>query len=404
LGQPVGQKGTTIWAPVLLAYASLFAFGFLDNSRGPLFPFLLEDFRITDTAGSWLFSVSSLTSFFASFCSHWILSLVGSPMALRISMFLMGLGFTCLGLGDNFWTALLGSGVFGLGQGLIAVAQHTLIQDHSNPLLWRRLFSGLHCNYGLASLLAPLVFSYGLDFDLSWRTILFGIASLPLVIALFSFKLNIKRVNKEQIQSNSKSHLSWFQDILNLREIFFSLILAAYLVGELSLSSRLVLYLQRVSQWTNEDSSFALSGFFLLLFLSRFVFFIFSIGKVESSRLILLICLFVSAFFFSLGLLFHPIFLILSGASLGPFFPLFVEMLAQFFGVRSGKVFSTAMALGTLSVVFMHFVLGYLSDSIGIQFALWVGPLGLVFSSIMLSTFITKNPLCLDQQNFTSKL
>lgn len=414
------------WSCVLFAYASLFALGFLDNARGPFFPLVLQDLHLTDTSGSWLFSVTSLLSFMASYSCRWLIPLAGSIRVLRGSLFFMGLGFVGLGLGGNYISVLVASGVLGIGQGIGSVAQHVLIQESSPESHWRRLFSGLHSNYGMASFLAPLIFSYAIGLNYPWTKIVFLFSGIPFIILFFSLfhfsrgrglrnstlssspDKGIKGINgigqesssegKGEGRGESKSN-GGFQRNLSL---WMAMILATYLVGELSLTTRMVLYLKRVTQWSAVSSANALTCFFLLMFLSRLVFFVGPSALKSSSRHVLSYCLIFSTLFYGLGLSFHPVFLILCGLSLGPFFPVFIETIAQVFGKQASRAFSVAISFGTLMTVIMHYGLGRLSDKMGIQVALWLGPVALLFSFLILSILVTKNPLS-HLRNLTSK-
>ena len=407
------------WSCVLFAYASLFALGFLDNARGPFFPLVLQDLHLTDTSGSWLFSVTSLLSFMASYSCRWLIPLAGSMRVLRGSLFFMGLGFVGLGLGGNYISVLVASGVLGIGQGIGSVAQHVLIQESSPESHWRRLFSGLHSNYGMASFLAPLIFSYAIGLKYPWTTIVLLFSGIPFVILIFSLfhfsrgrglqnspirsspDKGIKGTEQESSsegKGESKSSVG-FQRILSL---WMAMILATYLVGELSLTTRMVLYLKRVTQWSDASSANALTCFFLLMFLSRLVFFVGPGPLKSSSRHVLSYCLIFSTLFYGIGLAYHPVFLILCGLSLGPFFPVFIETIAQVFGKQASRAFSVAISFGTLMTVIMHYGLGRLSDEMGIQVALWMGPVALFSSFLILSILVTKNPLS-HLRNLTSK-
>ena len=50
-----------IWPLILISFASLFVFGISDNIRGPLFPEILKEFNISDSMGSLMFALSSLS-------------------------------------------------------------------------------------------------------------------------------------------------------------------------------------------------------------------------------------------------------------------------------------------------------------------------------------------------------
>lgn len=407
------------WSPVIFAYASLFSLGFLDNARGPFFPLVLQDLHLSDTSGSWLFSVTSLLSFMASYSCRWLIPLAGSMRVLRGSLFFMGLGFVGLGFGGSYSSVLVASGVLGIGQGIGSVAQHVLIQESSPESHWRRLFSGLHSIYGMASFLAPLIFAYAIGLHYPWNKIVFLFSGVPFVILIFSL-FHFSRgggVRNSPIRSSSDECIKGtglesssegrgvgkssgiFQRSLSL---WMAMILATYLVGELSLTTRMVLYLKRVTQWSDASAANALTCFFLLMFLSRLVFFLSPGSMNSSSRHVLSYCLISSTLLYGLGLSYHPFFLILCGLSLGPFFPVFIETIAQVFGKQASRAFSVAISFGTLMIVTMHYGLGRLSDDMGIQVALWLGPVSLLFSFLILSILVTKNPLS-HLRNLTSR-
>ncbi|MBK7845892.1 MAG: hypothetical protein IPJ71_19835 [Bdellovibrionales bacterium] len=173
------------WSCVLFAYASLFALGFLDNARGPFFPLVLQDLHLTDTSGSWLFSVTSLLSFIASYSCRWLIPLAGSMRVLR-EVYFLGLGFLGLGLGGNYISVLVASGVLGIGQELDRLLNTCLFRKvHQNRT--GTPFSGLHSNYGMASFLAPLTFSYAYRANYPWTKIVFLFSGIPFIILIFSF-------------------------------------------------------------------------------------------------------------------------------------------------------------------------------------------------------------------------
>ena len=377
----------TLWAVVAFAYACLFAFGFLDNARGPAFPFILEDLDLTDTQGSWLFSATSITSFFASYSCRWILPVTGSLWALRIGLATMAVGVVGLGLADSLFTLVLAACLMGVGQGTNVVAQHTIIQESSPSHQWRRLFSGLHSTYGFASLLVPLMFGQLIGWDWAWSGIFVLFGLVPAAVLGWSFALPARKVPPVPPVRHQVAG-----DAVGWQYVWVSVFLAGYLVGELSITTRIVLLLQRDFGFAAETASHYLTGFFFCLFLSRLILF-FKPITVLSSRRILQTCLLAGMSFYVLGLLHNPLWLVASGFVMGPCFPVTIEMLAQLFGIRSGHALSLAMSYGTLSVVIMHYGLGVLSDWVGLHSALWLGPTSLVIALLVLSIWVTKKPL-----------
>ncbi|MCB0385449.1 MAG: MFS transporter, partial [Bdellovibrionales bacterium] len=318
---------------------------------------------------------------------RWILPLTGSLWLLRFGLMIMGVGAAAIGQSESLMFLIFGSALLGIGQGVTAVSQHTLIQENSPESQWRRLFSGLHSTYGFASLLAPLAFSNLMGMDWHWSRAFVVFSLIPMVVLASSGFLAARRV-----PATPPVRHKVMGDPVGRQYFWVALFLAGYLVGELSISTRLVLLLQRGRGFNPDQAAHALTAFFLLLFLSRLFFFVKPISRWTSRR-ILQFCLVSSFIAYALGLTGHSYWFVLCGAVMGPFFPVTMEMMASLFGVRSGHALSLAMSFGTFSIVLMHYGLGLLSDWFSLQSALWLGPLSLVISLVVLSTCVTKNPL-----------
>ncbi len=86
----------TIWPLILISYASLFVFGISDNIRGPLFPEILKEFNISDSMGSLMFALGSLSGFVASYFTRTLLRRYDRRSILQWAC--IGLMLTLLGL------------------------------------------------------------------------------------------------------------------------------------------------------------------------------------------------------------------------------------------------------------------------------------------------------------------
>ncbi|MCC7403689.1 MAG: MFS transporter [Bdellovibrionales bacterium] len=368
------NPSVTRWVFVFFSYGCLFALGFLDNTRGPAFPSILRELGLSDSRGAWMFSSASITGFISAYACRWLLPRWGSLRILRLGLTLLMLGAAGVGTAHSFTWLIAGASCLGIGFGITGVAEHTLIQEHSPESQWRRLFSGLHSTYGFASLLAPLAYQWLASFGWSWDQIFLLFAAIPLSVLLAGVGLSgglVRGALETGAKSSAPSREG--QNDFKWQQLWVSLFVAGYLVGELSLGTRLVLYLQREQGLSAELAARALAGFFLLLFVSRFLLFLRPVTR-WSSRSILLFCVSSSMVSYALGLWGWHWGFVLSGALMGPVFPVTVELIASQFGRESGSVLSLAMSVGTLAIVLMHNSLGLLSDQFGLQTALWLGP------------------------------
>ena len=123
---------------ISFAYLSLFCLGFIDNSRGPVYPEILEYFNLTKSSGSLIFSLSSFMAFIGALTSKVWLGLLGAIRASKIALVLQVIA--CLIMGSVAGTEygyklfLLGTMLFGLGVGIqsvsfVATEQHLLSLD-----------------------------------------------------------------------------------------------------------------------------------------------------------------------------------------------------------------------------------------------------------------------------------
>lgn len=366
----------TQWAYVLFAYASLLSLGFMDNLRGPYFPQILTDLQLGDIKGAYFFAVPSLVAFLVSFMTKSWAERFGSLWCIRIGLLLMGLGYIFIGKSEGFGWLLISTTFFGFGFGLISVAQNLSIQENSSETIRRRLFSGLHGMYGFSSLMAPVVASALFSFGVIWRHAFLWMALVPWIVFLAT--LSRPSVPLKIKESSEKIRISLIE---HRHMLVVGFIISFYLMSEVSISSRMVLFLQREYAMAPELGSLYLAGFFLLLTSCRLALAFLSLHKWSSIKIIH-ISLLSSIVFSLLGLFYKPWLLCLSGLTMGPVFPVALDYISQKFGTKSSMAISYCVGLCSLMVVAMHYVVGSLTEAFGIRWALLVGPVGLAIVSL----------------------
>ena len=131
------------WA-LIFAFASLFTLGLADNIRGTLFPEILNQFKLSNTLGSWLFAISSTGAFVAGVVSPAFLRRHNISSLLSSGVLLMAVGLAVTGFAVNFSWMIAGSLLLGLAIGFMAVAQNLLVSEGVESRLRSRALSGLH--------------------------------------------------------------------------------------------------------------------------------------------------------------------------------------------------------------------------------------------------------------------
>jgi FHS family glucose/mannose:H+ symporter-like MFS transporter len=372
-----------IWPFIILSYISMFALGLSDNIRGPLFPEILHEFQLTDGQGSWMFAVASIFGFFGSAFSRHFIQKWNHIHLLDFALILMSVSLGALALAPNFICVLLASMVLGLSIGLMGVAQNVLCSKGTNLQRRRQIVSGMHAIYGFSSFVAPLIVAFLGSYFHSWR-LCFGLAAIfPVLTLIFSL---LKRVRVETRDTHAEKG-SEMLPIKGLRaaQIYLAVAFGSYVVAEIMVSSRLALFVRRERNLDLEQSSLYVSGFFVLMFLGR-LFFAWRPLKYDL-RNQLSWSLLLSFVFIFLGLYVHPIFLLLTGLTMAPYYPLAIVYISECFPRNIDSAIASTMAAQSLLVVMMHFTVGYFSDWLGLTMALWVGPFFLLVALFILRTY-----------------
>lgn len=372
-----------IWPYIFISYFSLFVFGLCDNVRGPLFPEIMRTFGVNDSIGSWMYALSSISGFISSYLARHLLRrfdrlkvLQGGAITLVISM----LG---LSLAHHFVVFLMFSFLFGLSLGIIGLIPNVLVPLGASSHKKQQLLAGLHAMYGVASFISPLLAAGMQWLTGSWRWT-FVVASLaPISLLIYSVHSSHRDLHKKtEITPESRK----INRQMNLKpQMFLALMLSFCVAAEIMISSRLALYMRRVWQYDMESSSLYVTYFFISLLLGRFLFALFklptSIRNQLSGSLIL------SALCILLGIHSHPIFLALVGFTVAPFYPLSIAWISGKFPDDLDTAVSYMMTTDSVMLVLMHLSVGKATDYFGIEKALYLGPLLLLVSFVLVNSF-----------------
>jgi MFS transporter, FHS family, glucose/mannose:H+ symporter len=368
---------------LLLAYSTLMLLGLSDNIRGPLYPEILEQFALTNTQGSFFFSMSSVFGFLGGFFSHRIIQKMGSLRALRMTILLLGFSQLAMSAAPSFAFLLLGVFFFGFSLGLMGVIQNMMVvQEIPMGPLKNRVLSGLHSMYAASSVMAPILVNFvvWLSFPATlWRLCFIAGSSFCGLVFVLSFRgpdLSEKlEMPKARVEPETDRGA----------QIFFAVSLACYVLAEILVSSRMALFMRREYQSDLSESSWYTAGFFVCLLLSRLLFTLWTPGlkiktQLQASLTLTLLSLL-------LGIYVHPVGLAISGFCMGPFYPLMMVQLGQLFHGRISQALSWAVSLSSLFVVLMHVFVGFVTDAWGLRTAFLLGPAFCILGMIMIGSY-----------------
>ncbi len=357
-----------------VSFLSLFIYGFGDNLRGPLFPEIIQTYQLSDSSASWYFALASLMSFVGSFWVRKVKSVSSLLYLIYAGVLCVFLGFTIQHFASNYSVVLVGVAFFGLSIGLLGMAQNNLVILGTSKKNRSRMLSFLHSMYGMASLLAPLYVAWLADFR--WQQIIFYFAWSALLFSCGGLFMHFK--NKTtidhyvQFQESVKSGLSKYSDLK------ISVAISFYVLAEIMVGTRLALFMRRYFSFDLKSSSVYVTLFFASLLLGRLVasYSTFSIstknwllGSLAGSLILILVGIFV-----------HPFGFVLSGLTMGPFYPLSMAYISDLFPLKSTTIVSWTLAVQSIFIVLMHWGIGKLTDLVDLKMALLVGPVFLLVS------------------------
>jgi FHS family glucose/mannose:H+ symporter-like MFS transporter len=356
----------TIWPYIIISYASLFVFGLTDNIRGPLFPEILKDFKVSDSAGSLIFALGSISGFIASRFAKFLLHRFNRKLILRYSCLGLCLSILSLSMIHHYLLFLFFSVIFGLFSGIIGLIPNVLVPLGSSPEKKQQLLSGLHAMYGVASLIAPLFVALISSYGGNWRIIYASSALIPFGLFFYSYHASHSKhhqkpkYSKEEIKEKSKINFK--------AQLGLAFILSFTVAAEVLISSRLALYMRREMNFNLEDSSFYVTYFFISLLAGRLLFTFIKFKQPLHYQLFAIQLLTILSIF--LGLNVHPFFLVLSGFFVAPFYPLMIALISSEFTNDLDSAVSIMMATDSTMLALMHIIVGKLSDQFGIHLAM----------------------------------
>jgi FHS family glucose/mannose:H+ symporter-like MFS transporter len=365
------------WLLITLAFVGLFVYGLVDNSRGPVFPDILTAFKLTDAEGSVFFFISSFAATVSNAAAFYWLKKWPAMRAYFIYAALMTTGLVLVAMSPNFTSVLCGAFLFGLSMGGLGLLVNIFASQAAGGKLRRRVMSGLHGMYGISSLLAPLVVTGIYSMGGDWRWAIGSIGMLPLLVGLYAL-IQPEPVLSEHTET--KGHGS-----VTLAKCWpYVGMVGSYVVAEVLLGTRLVLYSRRDLGFTVENANFLLSGFFLAMFIGRMLFATISF-RTNTHRL-LVISAASGLLCYALGLWVSPLAFVGCGFTFSFFYPCAMADVSDRLGPKNGPVvMSWIQSFQSLAIMSMHFIVGVLSDRYGLTRALWVGIAALVIVLLCLS-------------------
>lgn len=344
--------------------------GLIDNVRGPFFPEILHDLGLTGALGGAFFATSSLFAFVGSLSSHRLLRARSTLGLMLLASLFFGIGFAMVSQASNFYYLVGACAFFGWAFGTLNVTQNILVCEASSARARRQWLSGLHAVYGVSALLAPLICTALRSSGFNWRQSFMIMAVPPVLLAFAGLWAKSPKPLRSHEDRGVKGR-EW-GTIAGL-----ALIMALYLWGELSASTRLVLWLRAERGFDASQADYLLAGFFLALLSGRLLFTFHSFPKLNN-WLILCASSALGGVLYLCALHISPWFSLASAVAMSPFYPVMMDECSHAFGDKTSQALSWIIGVGNLSLVLMHMTIGVVGDFWGVTAALHLGAIALL--------------------------
>lgn len=262
-----------------VCFLAFFLFGFTDNLKGPTLPAMLAELNIDYAMGGNIFFGQYLGFLIATMITGVIADRFGLKNVLIIAGIFLALGVSGYSTFQNAFFLFASLFVIGLGFGAFELGPSAIIVElhPQRKGLFLNLMSVLH---GLGSLIAPLFAGWLFSLDTSWRSIYrWDLILVALFLVAVIFLRFPKSHEKAQIDFRQIPKFA-FKGKLPL----FYIAIASYVAAEIGIASWLVAYLQDIRHVSVLESNQALSLFFGLIMVGRFIggFFVHKFGYARS--------------------------------------------------------------------------------------------------------------------------
>ncbi len=271
----------TLWLLTIGAFFAFFVFGFSDNLKGAVLPALLQDLKFSYSLGGTVLLGAYLGFMAATLSTGFLADAFGQKAVLLLAGLCLALGVGGLNLFSAPAALMATMAILGFGLGCLELGCNALIVSlHSaDKARYLNLMAVMH---GLGSMLAPLYAGWLLAANFSWRLVYrWDLIPIGLLLAYFLLTRFPQRAagSAEKIDFKRLGRTAFVPQML-----WYYAAITLYVAIELGIASWIVEFLQKERGQSVAQSTQALSLFFGLIMLGRFVgsFFVEKLGYLRS--------------------------------------------------------------------------------------------------------------------------
>jgi MFS transporter, FHS family, glucose/mannose:H+ symporter len=355
-----------IWFLTAGAFFAFFVFGFTDNLKGPALPALLQDLHFNYSLGGTILLGVYLGFMAATLSTGFLADAVGQKAVLVLAGVCLAVGVAGFSSFSSPIVLMIFTAFLGFGLGSLELGCNALIVSlHSTDK--GRYLNLMAVMHGMGSMLAPLYAGWLLAAGGSWRAVYrWDFILIGLLIACFALVRfpQVDSAKNEKIDFKQLGKTAFTPEML-----WYYAAITLYVAVELGIASWIVEFLQKIRDQSVAQSTQALSLFFGLMMVGRFVgsFFVERLGYLKS---VLVTALCASACV-ALGVFGPPQFSILlpvSGFFLSIIFPTITAATSDAHKENLNTILGLLFTFAGLGGVLGPWLIGIASDLGGIKF------------------------------------
>ncbi|PUU92214.1 MULTISPECIES: sugar MFS transporter [Halanaerobium] len=251
---------------IILAFTIMFMNGVVNNIRGQVGPYIMDDFGLNYSRLGFLLSFISIGSMLVFFGSGKLIEKFGLIKILFYGVIYNSLALGAVYASVNYYTLLASFFFLGTGITLLNIVAVNLTSISYSEKRGK-MINLLHLFYGAGGIIAPYFVTSVLKLGFSWNySFLFSI--ILLIIIFFEFNA----ASLPDIESSGKKIMKTTSELLKDKKvILFSLIVFFQVGVEFSIVTWLAPFLRDAQSRTDLTVSFYLSLFFICFTAGRFL-------------------------------------------------------------------------------------------------------------------------------------
>lgn len=340
-----------------------------------------NDFHITDTKLSLMFMFGTIAYLICNYVGGALCEKIGQKKLFLIGLIGAALTNLLQAWSPNFTIFLIAFAIIQGFLGLMSIAANTVI-----PIIWitgQAIAMNLtHFAYGVGLSASQKLSGVLMTDGVGWRRIYIGSAILTIIVFVMFLFIKLPSVKREKEEEKIsllvvlKDKLVWF----------FFIGLGFYIMAEQGTGRWLPTYIKSTyNNMTESKIASYISIFFLLLTIGRLIggFIVEKIGAMKAVKIFSLI----GGILFVIGLLVgkNGLYIVSSaGFFFSIMFPTIVVIISNTFKKNTAYITGIIIALGSVVNTVLSLLVGVISDSIGIKYAVFIMPVSILITFVFL--------------------